>query len=175
MARTEVRGGQILDASVSLTADVTGTLPVGNGGTGAATLTGVLIGNGTAAVTTVTAPSGTIIGTTDTQTLTNKRITQRVSSLSNITSVSVNSDSFDMVVDTGITGAITLNNPTGTPTEGQRLWYALTGTASRAISYDTAFEDSTIVRPTTTSGTNRLDIGFVWNGATSKWRCMAYA
>lgn len=36
MARTEVRGGQILDASVSLTADVTGTLPVGSGGTGLA-------------------------------------------------------------------------------------------------------------------------------------------
>lgn len=35
MARTEVRGGQILDASVSLTADVTGVLPVANGGTNA--------------------------------------------------------------------------------------------------------------------------------------------
>jgi len=175
MARTEVRGGQILDASVSLTADVTSTLPVGNGGTGATTLTGILKGNGTSAVTAVTAPSGTIVGDTDTQTLTNKRITPRVSSLSNTTSVSVNSDSFDMVVDTGITGAITLNNPTGTPTEGQRLWYALTGTAARAISYGTAFEDSTIIRPTTTVTTARLDIGFVWNGATSKWRCVGTA
>jgi hypothetical protein len=35
MARTEVRGGQILDASVSLTADVTGVLPIANGGTNA--------------------------------------------------------------------------------------------------------------------------------------------
>ena len=37
--------------NVSLTADVTGTLPVANGGTGAATLTGVLKGNGTSAFT----------------------------------------------------------------------------------------------------------------------------
>ena len=37
--------------AVSLTADVTGTLPVGNGGTGATTLTGVLKGNGTSPVT----------------------------------------------------------------------------------------------------------------------------
>lgn len=51
MARTEVRGGQITDASVSLTVDVTGTLPVANGGTGAATqsLNNVLLGNGTGA------------------------------------------------------------------------------------------------------------------------------
>jgi hypothetical protein len=41
-------------SAVSLTADVTGTLPVANGGTGAATLTGLLQGTGTTAVTTVT-------------------------------------------------------------------------------------------------------------------------
>jgi hypothetical protein len=34
-----------------LTTGVTGTLPVGNGGTGAATLTGVVKGNGTSAMT----------------------------------------------------------------------------------------------------------------------------
>lgn len=49
-----------------------GTLPVAGGGTGAATLSGIVKGNGTSAMTTVTAPSGTIVGTTDTQTLTNK-------------------------------------------------------------------------------------------------------
>jgi hypothetical protein len=50
-------------------------LPVANGGTGATTLTGVVIGNGTSAFTTVTAPSGAIVGTTDTQNLTNKTLT----------------------------------------------------------------------------------------------------
>lgn len=38
MARTEVRGGQITDASVSLTADVFGVLPEANGGTGGTTV-----------------------------------------------------------------------------------------------------------------------------------------
>ena len=41
MPRTEVRGGQILDATVSLTADVTGVLPILNGGTGSTTDTKV--------------------------------------------------------------------------------------------------------------------------------------
>jgi len=40
--------------SVSLTGAVSGTLPVANGGTGATTLTGLLQGNGTSAVTAIT-------------------------------------------------------------------------------------------------------------------------
>lgn len=52
-AWTNLGGGSIGKLStVSLTANVSGTLPVGNGGTGATTLTsnGILVGNGTAAV-----------------------------------------------------------------------------------------------------------------------------
>ena len=50
-------------------------LPVLNGGTGATSLTGVLIGNGTGAFTTTARPSGSLVGTTATQTLTNKTLT----------------------------------------------------------------------------------------------------
>lgn len=60
------------------TLTLTGTLGVANGGTGATTLTGVVIGNGTSALSTVTAPSGPIVGTTDTQTLSGKTITNLV-------------------------------------------------------------------------------------------------
>jgi len=61
--------------NLRVTAGWTGTLAVSRGGTGAGTLTGVLIGNGTSAFTAVTAPSGTIVGTSDSQTLTNKVLT----------------------------------------------------------------------------------------------------
>lgn len=52
MARTEVRGGQILDASIDLDADTTGILLVSKGGTGSNTLTNgaVLLGAGTSAL-----------------------------------------------------------------------------------------------------------------------------
>ena len=61
---------------------------VSDGGTGVVTLTsgGVLVGAGTGAVTTnKAAPSGDFVGTTDTQTLTNKTITAPDISAPNIT------------------------------------------------------------------------------------------
>jgi hypothetical protein len=56
-------------------ASLSATLIVAQGGTGATTLTGLVVGNGTSAFTTVTAPAGTVVGTTDSQTLTNKTLT----------------------------------------------------------------------------------------------------
>jgi hypothetical protein len=52
-----------------------GVTAVANGGTGTTSLTGILKGNGTSAVTALTAPAGTLVGTTDAQTITNKTIT----------------------------------------------------------------------------------------------------
>lgn len=54
---------------------VTGTLPVANGGTGATTLSGVLIGNGTGAFTAKANPVGAFVGDSDAQTLTFKTLT----------------------------------------------------------------------------------------------------
>jgi hypothetical protein len=116
-------------SNIGLTTQVTGTLPVGNGGTGATTLTSnnVILGNGTSAVqfvapgtagnvlksngttwesaaedaqvypgvglvistgtawdTSKTAPTGDIVGTSDTQTLTNKTISGADNTLTNL-------------------------------------------------------------------------------------------
>jgi len=63
---------QLKDWQAGLSGDVT---VVAAGGTGVGTLTGIVKGNGTSAMTAVTAPSGTIVGTTDAQTLTSKTFT----------------------------------------------------------------------------------------------------
>ena len=117
-----------------LTTGVTGTLPVGNGGTGATTLTGLVVGNGTSAMTVVTAPSGAVVGTTDTQTLTNKTITARVSSTTSITSpLADNSDNFDEYVATAQASNFTISADAGTPTDGRKIIYRITSDATPRV------------------------------------------
>ncbi len=173
-------------SGVSLTTQVSGTLPVGNGGTGATTLTGVVIGNGASAFTTVTAPSGAIVGTTDTQTLTNKRITPRVSSTASISSpLAWNSDNFDQYAATAQSTAFTISADAGTPTDGQKAVFRIldngtprvitfTGGASKAfrpvgVTLTVSGSDFTY----TTTANKTVYFGCVYNSAASRWDIVA--
>jgi len=130
-------------------------------------------GSGTSP-TWVNGPSGTIVGTTDTQTLTNKRVTPRVSTTTSSATPTINTDNTDVFGLTAQAANITsfTTNLSGTPTDGQRLQIYIVGTAARTIAWGTSFEASTVALPTTTVTTNRLDVSFIWNAATSKWRCL---
>jgi len=113
-----------------------------------------------------------------TTTFTNKRMTSRCLSATSYTTdtgVSLNIDNLDQFIVTAQAGALLFNNPTGTPTEGQRLIIAVTGTAARALTYGSQFEASTIPLPTTTVTTARLNMGFIWRVDTSKWVIAASA
>jgi len=128
---------------------------------------------------TVTLPEATttLVGTGTTNTLTNKRITKRTDSTTSSATPTINTDNVDMYLLTAQAVDITsfTTNLSGTPTEGQLLWISITGTGARAITWGSSFESSTVSLPTTTVSTNRLDVGFVWNTVTSKWRCIASA
>lgn len=80
---------------------------------------------------------------------------------------------------TGVAAAITsmTTNLSGTPARGDTLWLSFTDNATaRAIAWGTGYEASgTVALPTTTVISTRLDVGFVWNPATSKWRVVAVA
>jgi hypothetical protein len=128
--------------------------------------------------TSVTLPTtGTLATLSGTETLTNKRVTPRVSTTTSSATPTINTDNVDQFGLTAQAVDITsfTTNLSGTPTDGQKLWIYIVGTAARAITWGASFEASTVALPTTTVSTNRLDVGFVWNAATSKWRCVASA
>jgi len=104
---------------------------------------------------------------------------KRVLSATNYTTdtgTSLNCDNLDTFIVTAQAGALKFNNPTGTPTDGQTLWLAVTGTGARALTYDTQFESSAgATLPTTTVTTARIDIAVVWRADTSKWHCVGVA
>jgi hypothetical protein len=151
--------------SIDALFDTGPVLKVSKGGSGAATLTGILKGNGTSAFTVVTAPSGTIVGTTDTQTLTNKTLTTPViSSISNTGTVTLPT-STDTLVGRATTDTLTnktLTTPAITnPTVTNYVETTYSANSSTAITLDlangtvqiiTLTGNATITMPTATAG-----------------------
>lgn len=138
------------------------------------------LGNADTSLTRVSAGVIAVEGVTvptvsSTNTFTNKRVTKRTGTTTSHATPTINTDNVDFYSLTAQAEAITsmTTNLSGTPTENQTLWIAITGTAARAITWGTSFEASTVALPTTTVTTARLDVGFVWNTVTSKWRCVA--
>lgn len=167
-------------SGVSLATQVTGTLPVANGGTGATTLTGLVLGNGTSAMTTVTAPSGTVVGTTDTQTLTNKRVNPRaVAAGATSGTITPNGDTTDVFNAFGLTGAITVATPSGTPVDGQRLMLRFedngTGRGITWTGTSGAYRAVGVTLPTTTVASKVTYVGCVYNSTDIFWDAIAVA
>jgi hypothetical protein len=235
----------------NLTTNVTGTLPVGNGGTGATSLTAnnVLLGNGTSALqvvapgttgnvltsdgTTWTSaavaagdvtltgtqtltnktisadnntlsgiaassfvfsngsgnidgaaaqkaiPAGVVVGTTDTQTLTNKRVTPRSVDIASAATITPTGDTADQYEVTALAAGATIAAPSGTPTDGQKLVLRIkdNGTA-RALTWTTtsgAYRAVGVTLPTTTVISKVLYVGCVYNAQDSFWDVLAVA
>jgi hypothetical protein len=99
----------------------------------------------------------------------------RIDSVASASTPSINTDTTDLFKVTAQAATITsfTTNLTGTPTDGQRLSIAITdnGTA-RGITWGASFEASGVALPITTNAGIRLDVEFIWNTVTSKWRCI---
>lgn len=123
----------------------------------------------------VLAVEGVAIPTiSSTHTYTNKRVTPRVGSTTSSATPTINTDSVDIYGLTALAVDITsfTTNLSGTPTDGQQLLIYIVGTATRAITWGASFENGAQALPAATVSTARLDVAFVWNAASSKWRCM---
>jgi hypothetical protein len=139
-------------------------LKVAKGGSGAATLTGILKGNGTSAFTAVTAPSGAIVGTTDTQTLSAKTLTNPTVTNYVETPFSANSSTaitLDLTNGTvqiiTLTGNATITMPTATSGKSFIMFLKQDGTGSRTVTWSTV-KWAGGTAPTITSTASRQDI-----------------
>lgn len=137
---------------------------------------------GSQGITGYTGSASNVIGYTGSQGITG--YTGSASGLSGVQSVTdaatitpnVNSDAF--VDITAIAQAFQINNPTGTPTNFQKLIIRIKDNGvARAITFDTAYIAGGTPLPTTTVAGKILTLGFMYNTANSlnKWMLIASA
>jgi hypothetical protein len=156
--------------AVSVTNTAPMTYPTGSGI--------AVVSSGTSWGTTLTAPSGAIVGTTDTQTLTNKRITARSLAAASATgTVTPDSDLYDQV-NYLLTGTVAFAVPSGTPTNGQKLSIRLYAASTQTVSWTTTAGGYRVIGttlPLSVASTKTVYVGCVWNSTDSFWDVVAVA
>ncbi len=100
-----------------------------------------------------------------------------VTALADATSITPNADTSDMVyqINTQAAGTLTINAPTGTITNGQKLMIRLVCTNAQTLSWNAVYAGSTdLTLPTATTGSSKADyIGVIYDTNSSKWHVIA--
>jgi len=150
--------GSPITTSGTLAITLSGTaLPIANGGTGATTLAGASI--------------ATYSGT---ETLTNKRIDPRVTSAASASSLTPDISASDVYAFTALAAGLTINAPTGTPLDGDKLIFRLldNGT-SRALTWNATYTVIGVTLPTATTISKTTYVGCIYNANNTRWDVIA--
>jgi hypothetical protein len=150
--------GSPITTSGTLAITLSGTaLPIANGGTGATTLVGASI--------------ATYSGT---ETLTNKRIDPRVTSAASASSLTPDISVSDVYAYTALAAGLTINAPTGTPLDGDKLIFRLldNGT-SRSLTWNGTYTVIGVTLPTATTISKTTYVGCIYNANNTRWDVIA--
>ena len=185
----------------TLTATNSSILPLTSGGTGSTTLAGASIvtytGSETLTNKTLTAPvistisntgtltlptsTDTLVGKATTDTLTNKRIDPRVSSVTTATVVAPDIRSFDVYAFKQLSSDLSINAPSTTspaPVDGDKLIFRfLDNGTSRTLTWDATYTIIGVALPTATTASKTTYVGCIYNAygasGTGRWDVIA--
>lgn len=95
----------------------------------------------------------------------------RIQTAATATSITPTVNVADQVnqANTQVAGTLTIANPTGTATDGQRLTLRITATNAQTLAFGTAYHAGTTALPTTVAAATHSYIGFIYDAATSQW------
>ena len=93
------------------------------------------------------------------------------------TSITFSCDDTDLAYqsNTQSAGTLTINAPTGTPYNGQKIIIRIRSTNAQTLSFNAIYAASTDVSmPSATSGSSKYDyLGFIYNATAAKWQLIA--
>ena len=110
----------------------------------------------------------------DSVTIYNAPTDPRVTSVTSVGTLIVDSSTTDQSIITAQSGALTIAAPTGTPVQGRKLIIRLkdNGTA-RALTWNAIFQVIGVTLPTTTAVNKTIYVGLIYNTTDTKWDVIA--
>lgn len=115
---------------------------------------------------------------TNTVTLTNKRITKRIDPQTSASSYTPNIDNYDGTTFSALAANLTINAPTGTPTDGQEYWMRIKSDATpRTLSFTTgagAFRAGDAALPVITVASKTMYCGFKYHATDNRYDLVAF-
>ncbi len=115
--------------------------------------------------------------TTNAVTVTNKRVTPRVVSMADATTITPTSDTADKNIqsNTQSSGTLNVNAPSGTPTDGQCLWLRIISNNPQLFNFNAVYRASgDLSLPTSTTGSGKSDYLLVcYHLPALKWDLLA--
>ncbi len=107
----------------------------------------------------------------------NAIVKSRIVSHADATSITIDADTTDLatMINTQAAGTFTINAPTGTLFDGQKLMFKIKSTNAQTFSWNAVFAGSVDAPlPTTSSGASKTDyLGFIYDSSASKWHVIA--
>jgi hypothetical protein len=105
------------------------------------------------------------------------RIAPRIATVASSSSLTIDSDAVDMYTVTALAATMVMNNPSGTPVDGQKLMIRIedNGTVKTLTWSGTQWRAGDIALPTTTVAAKIMYLGFTWHATDSKWDLIAYS